>query len=354
MNIKDNLRLLLPPILYKIKNSIFPKSVEPYVSEKEYASMYFNEIQRRSVLDFTDVEELAKDIDVKLVRSITTTSEEPVHYGSFFSIIKYINKDIYNIIPPKGFYLQHGIVYELTDWMKRKKEGLNFVWSSHIKHLYSEITDNKHIYPVGASFFYAEPLLSPQQILEEKKRLGKNLLAFPLHSTYFYDMNYDSNNFIKLLLDQKKRFDTVRVCLYWKDVQKGAAKAYRDAGIECVCCGHINDLLFLQRQRTFFEIADATISNGLGSYIGYSIYLNKPHWLLPEEFDVVDTNGNESDELRRIANEMDATKRIYKAFWNNSAYHITQEQRDIVNELWGIEDMKTPDELYNLLISLYE
>lgn len=356
MTIKRVIKELIPPIIFSLYRQVrYSKAIllKQARSEKEIASSYFCEVLRRSYLPYDKIELLAENIDNDMLHAISSTNGEPVLYGSFRAIAKYINPEISYIISPKNFFLQHGIAYELTDWMRQKKEGINFVWSSYIRELYREVTDNQRIYAVGAPFFYAKSLMSQEQLENEKNRLGKNLLAFPLHSTHYYDIDFDSDNFIKLLKEQQKRFDTVRVCLYWKDIQRGLAEAYIKAGFECVCCGHINDVLFLQRQRSLFEIADATISNGLGSYIGYSVYLNIPHWLVNEDYEIKNTNGNEAEELTRLFKEITVSERIYKAFGDNSDFIITKEQREIVDLLWGVSDIKTPEEMNDLLMRMY-
>ena len=45
---------------------------------------------------------------------------------------------------------------------------------------------------------------------------------------------------------------------------------------------------------------------------------------------------------------------VKKAFLNNADYKITSSQKDVIDEFWGISDMKTPEELKKLLLNLYD
>ena len=48
-----------------------------------------------------------------------------------------------------------------------------------------------------------------------------------------------------------------------------------------VCAGHAYDPHFLDRLRTLIELSDITLSNNLGTHIGYCVSLGKPHWIIP-------------------------------------------------------------------------
>ena len=128
----------------------------------------------------------------------------------------------------------------------------------------------------------------------------------------------------------------------------------KDAGFEVVCNGHIFDSNFLCRQKTLFELADATISNGVGSHIGYSVFMGKPHWLIDDEYEYVNSQrGGDAKDLTDVSMK-DNYQRVKAAFLDNTDYDITKQQQDIIDEFWGVSDMKNPDELRELLSHLYE
>ena len=319
-------------------------------------STYFDfqrEICRRSLLSLQDIEELSKTIDNTWLSACTTDSYEPLFYGAIHTLLDYAGLAMLSM-PPERLGVQHGYVFEFCEWEKSKIELRNLVWSRKIVEMFREHTDNPYIYAIGAPFFFAKSLLDVEQLAAEKLRLGRNLLAFPMHSETHVDTNYDPNNFLNVLAEERKRFDTVRVCMYWKDIQRGMHKVFEDAGYECVCNGHLYDPLFLRRQKTLFELADATISNGVGSHIGYSLYMGKPHWLIDDQYEYVNISAiGDAEELTDVAKK-DNFLKVKNAFLNNADYIITSSQREVIDEFWGGADVKTPEEMRKILIGLYD
>lgn len=325
---------------------------EHYV-DKNVLFQYQKEIQRRASLPFQNIEALSQPIPEDWVKACALDMHEALYYGALPVLLDYAGLNSMTI-PPVNLGVQHGYVFEIRNWEKSKLDKRNLVWSKKLVDMYHEHTSNPDVYAIGAAFFYAKSLLNQEQIKEEKKRLGKNLLAFPMHSQGSVDTNYDPNKFLNVLAEERKRFDTVRVCMYWKDILRGTHKVFEDAGYEVVCNGHIFDLNFLRRQKTLFELADATISNGVGSHIGYSLFMNKPHWLIDDEYKYVDTSKSGDAQDLTDVSELDNFKQVKSAFLDNYNYAVTQSQRSIIDEFWGISDMKNSEELRKLFLKMYD
>lgn len=350
------IKLFLPPLYYRVKGMIKNGHSFWYDQPTQKSLMYdcIREISARRNLPLTDVARLSEEMKYGGMRYLVEGESEPAYYGDFYQLQKYAKMQIHNF-SPKCMNIQHGILCDLLEFEYTKLNNINFVWSPKIKQLFQEYTENPHFYAIGSPFFYVESMLSKKEIESERKRLGKNLLAFPSHSVYYADVQYDARGFISLLKEQQKKFDSVRVCIYWRDYQRGLAKVYEEAGFECVCCGHIYDPFFLERQRALLEIADATISNAVGSYVGHSVYLDKPHWMIPEKFEFKDLDNKgfgkrESDFMNASPNY----QQLREAFADNSEYRITQAHRDVVDKYWGISCIKTPEEMRALIEKAYE
>lgn len=315
---------------------------------KNLLYQYQLDIHNRAALPFQNIEALSLPIEVGGLSGIMSDFIEPIFYGAFSVLKEYAGLDEC-VLPPYRLGLQHGYVFEMHTFEKSKLELRNLVWSDELVQMYKEHTSNQDIYAIGAPFFYARPLLTKDQIEAEKKRLGRNLLAFPMHSSICCDTDFDPDKFLSVLEEEKKYFDTVRVCMYWKDIFRGAHKVYLEHGFECVCNGHIYDINFLRRQKALFEIADATISNGIGSHVGYSVFMDKPHRLIDDTYTY---NGGDGEELTDMMTKSNY-KRVEKAFLESDDYVITQEQRNIVDEFWGISNVLSKDSLHELLLSLF-
>lgn len=314
---------------------------------------YQKEINRRMLLPLQEIDALSQSIDEKWFNNIAFGSQESLFYGAINVLLDYCGLSSFTM-PPLNLGIQHGYVFEICNWEKAKFDKRNLVWSKKLVDMYHEHTDNPEIFAIGSPFFYAKSIFDEGQLIKEKHRLGKNLLAFPMHSQSHVDVNYDPNIFLNILKEERKRFNTVRVCMYWKDIQRGTHKAFIDAGFECVCSGHLYDPFFLRRQKTLFELADATISNGVGSHIGYSLYMKKPHWLIDDNYEYVNSRkGGDANDLTDVTKKSNFI-RVKEAFLNNQEYNITKSQKEIVDEFWGISDMLTPIQLRELLMYLYE
>lgn len=309
---------------------------------------YQAEMHRRSNLPFQDIEELSVPISQEDISGLIYDFREPVYYGAFSVLKQYASLESF-MLPPLKLGLQHGYVFEMHTWEQSKLDLRNLVWSEKVVKMYQEHTSNKNIFAIGAPFFYAESLLSAEEIKEEKKKLGKNLLAFPMHSSVCCDTDFDPNKFLSILEEEKKHFESVRVCMYWKDILRGAHKVYLEHGFDCVCNGHINDINFLRRQKALFEIADATISNGIGSHVGYSVFMNKPHKLIDDTYEYRGGDGAQLTDMMTKSN----FKKVENAFLESQEYVITKNQLDVVDEFWGISSFKSKEELRKLLLDLY-
>lgn len=354
MTTKQKLQLFVPPILFRLKSRLKygSKIFGDKVSYEDAFKDYCVELNKRHELPMTSIGDLSKNIEDYQFATLSNGDGIVNYYGNFYVLSKYAGIPFFTI-PPQSMTIQHGITYELLNCEMMHKEYINFVWSDYIKSLHGKVTTNQSIFAIGAPFMYAQSILSSDQIAAEKKRLGRNLLAFPMHSTSNIDKNYDPTNFLDVLEQEKHRFDSVRVCLYWKDIQRGTSKIFSDAGFECVCCGHIFDQSFLERQKALFEISDATISNAIGSHVGYSILMDTPHRLVPDNFKLVDKCLDEGAEEMNMINTSKNYQEIYDAFLDNDMYIITENQRQIVDKYWGISSKMTPRQLRELINKFY-
>ncbi len=355
MTIKEKIQLFVPPIYFLIKRKIKYGIDIGYKSPSDKQQFYnlFREVNKRYHMPLSAIFPLSQDLSG--LDSLSSPNNDGVvnYYGSWLTLCEYADFPYFNL-PPEKLTIQHGITYEMLNCEMMHKDYYNLVWSDEVIKMHRKHTGNPYLFAIGSPFFYAKSILSGDVLAKEKKRLGRNLLAFPMHSTSNINKEYDPTLFIEHLHQMKKHFDTVRVCIYWRDVQRGTAQLYQDAGFECVCCGHIADQAFLKRQRALIEIADATTSNALGSHIGYSVYLNKPHWLVPDDFKLVDIYLNEGAEEMEMVSTSSNYREIYNVFLNNPDFVITEEQKKIVDKYWGTSCIKTPDEIRTLINQAYE
>lgn len=268
-----------------------------------------------------------------------------MYYGDARVLKKYIGlSDFYDL----NVNIQHGISFGNVWDQDVNNTKLGFVWGKKLKSIFEKKYNIKAV-AIGAPFYYADSFYSKDYIEKEKKRLGKNLLVFPMHSTHFIDCNATKNMLIENLKAYKKDFDSIRICIYWRDIERGLDKAFQENGYECVCVGHIFDFNFLEKQKALFEICDATLSNRIGSYLGYSLFMSKPHLLIPEQFEIVDHLENAGKDEITYWNNNEDYQKIIEIFSNNKNFKITKEQLDTIEPYWGLKEVKTKEYLREII-----
>ena len=172
--------------------------------------------------------------------------------------------------------------------------------------------------------------------------MGKCLLAFPTHSTLLADVHYNVKEYCEVLKQLGQNFDSVRICLYWKDINRRIDKTYKNFGFECVTAGHMFDPLFLPRLKSIIETATITTSNAVGTQIGYCLFMNMPHYLYKQDFQVT-CNKQQiiNNDITILNDEVYALEKAFSKFNDK----ITKEQKEIVSFYWGFDCLKSPSEM---------
>ena len=206
---------------------------------------------------------------------------------------------------------------------------------------------DKPILTVGPYIHYAPSLLDEGSFAEIKNKIGKMLLVFPAHGVEGVDVEYDSAGFIDEVRSfvRHQSIDTVFVCLYFKDLPLFRS-VYEKAGYYVVCSGHRSDPSFLSRQRSFIELSDYTMSNSVGTHIGYCCSLQKPHIVVDQHAEyrcesLRDEKAIPNHKTREF--ELD-TGKIKDAFSDLSLYGSIGQQ-EILTDYWGFGEEKSGEQL---------
>lgn len=209
----------------------------------------------------------------------------------------------------------------------------------------------KQAFSIGPYIYYARSLLNDKEITKYKKEHGRILLVFPSHSIDRVKTSFNYEDFINQIeqFKRKNKFDNVLVCLYYRDIELKRHNIYKEAGYNVVCAGRREDPCFLRRLKTYFEISDYSISNSIGTHIGYSIALNIPHTVIPQQIDYDMTNKLEKENVPVLYNSSSVyeKKEVEKEFLNYSE-KITKSQIDICNKYWGNDLIKTRKEMFDI------
>jgi hypothetical protein len=221
-------------------------------------------------------------------------------------------------------------------------------WGHYEEDLMSRYRPNNKCYVIGSPFLYAENFFSEYYIKKEKNRLGRNLLVFPAHSTIGTSANYNFQEWIDFVSQFKGKFDNIRICLYYKDIERHQHKLYTENGFECVCAGHGLDCNFVSRLKGLLSICDAVITNSIGSHVGYSIAMDKPVAMCP--YKCSDTIFAADYNLSKLLNNIESIrspsyKLIEEQLQANEELKITDEIRETIEPFWGLREKKTKEDL---------
>lgn len=300
-----------------------------------------HEIRKRSKYSFFKIQQLACDIPMQMTPEIHTPND---FYGIATILKKYADFSLDYSIKAS---IEHGVYYSDYYWVADTEAPFStmFCTSRHRKNILAKVTE-KVIYAIGPAIAYADKFY----LHDELYRAGQTLLVFPTHSTHWIDVTYDVTKFCRYLHSLKGKFETIRVCLYWKDILRGVQKTYLESGFECITAGHIYDPNFLNRLRSIIEMSTMTLSNGLGTHLGYCIYLGKPHYLMPEEVSYDTAPFVHDEAIARLKKyEQDTDQQKFYELFGNFQDSIAPAQKEIVEKYWGISEIKSKSQMANLI-----
>lgn len=101
------------------------------------------------------------------------------------------------------------------------------------------------------------------------------------------------------------------IYLYWKDAVLGKDKEYMDNGFTIVTAGYQSDFRFLKRLKTFIKLSDFTMSNAVGTHVGYCVVLDKPHYIFSQKISYKsDLNADPLGVTESFNNSVEQQKKI--------------------------------------------
>lgn len=334
-----------------LNNRVAGKAAIVALNTKNYGGQkYMEECERRKKLELWDYQELSAEMQPHYADLSPNSS----YYGIMHQIKKYVGMEgfcYWNV--EHGLFL--GEYVESESFGKAMKGTITF---SDKRREYLEKRIKSKVVTIGPYIHYAEAYYTEEKFREVKAKMGRVLLAFPPHSTRTSQATYDTEMFIKKLREMGKEYDTVMVCMFFKDIQSGAYKPYEDEGFKIVTSGHMFDSNFLSRQKEIIRLSDFTVSASVGTHIGYCLYLGKEHMILSlSEDGGIGGNINERIDVRKEG--VDAPNIKFDSYHTDEELLLklfldhgkkeSAKQREVVSSLWGFDCVKQADELRRLL-----
>lgn len=202
------------------------------------------------------------------------------------------------------------------------------------------------VFTVGPYIQYAQPHLDDAELAGLKQSFGRSVLVFPSHTTDDSSIVATPEHRYSWISDLSEEYDTIMVSVFWWDIAGEDAEYLRRQGHRVVSCGLTHDRNFLRRQRTLFRLADAVVSDGIGTHIGYALSEGLPVTLAGSANVELDmrTRGWLRDHL---ASRNAAVDHITAALLANPG-DVAKQVAEI-GHYWGIGIVRSEPELSEML-----
>lgn len=313
-NLKQHLKPILVPLLIKLA--------------QVYVYWFYRRLARKNIFD---VNSYLKDSHVLLK----------------FHNQTHLTFGIYNVLRHK--------YASIIKWDTLIEHGVYFGKYVHLEYQYTsnvitinqerqELLAPKHeCLAVGLYIAYADNLYNEKEFAAIKQALGKTLLVFPSHSSPSANAVYDEAAFIEQIEETrlKYNYDSVIICLYWLDIVHGKHHNYVNKDYKIVSAGHRFDPFFLHRLKTIINLSDHCLTNGLGTHVGYCLFLGKPliHVQQKIEYKTILSVTEYKDHVGHYFNndwltEYSKVSNLFNSIFDDQPT-ITQEKLDFASYYWG-------------------
>jgi hypothetical protein len=237
-----------------------------------------------------------------------------------------------------GFVLGSYVQKHLLNYLSIKSL---FTFSEYRETFINEKNPSIVVHKIGPYIAYAPPIYSADLLKISKKKLGKVLLVFPVHTLLDTETKYDRKKFVDIIKEKSLLYDTVIVCGYWADILKGNLLNYKECGFKIVCAGHSFDPYFLSRLKYIINLSDTVITNSIGTHIGYSMFLGKHTVVIRQRLDneaLNDTKEFSTRTIEEVNSMREVENQLFKVF-EGSEFEIanTEIQKKTVSNLFGFK-----------------
>lgn len=349
MVINRNLRRAIDSNLY-ISN--FIKSAIGFSYNKKMESFTHKISEVDSIAHIDDFVEALKEIPNQIMGSTYSLKHsygENTMYGYAEELLNYAGlsyKDIF-YLP----LLEHGI--SVPDFFQSSMKHPYIFEGRYKEKLWNENSKGVHCYYVGPYIYYAKDYYEKAELNKEKEKLGKTVLVFPPHSTEVDEEGkYTLNQFDKYLFGSiGKQFDSIIACIFWINLGDPYVEKLRSKGVKVVSAGFKLDPLFIRRLRTIIDFADTVLYPAFTTSIGYAYHLGKRVVCFYDKKDkpFIDSVAFTEKENDIINSGFEAMQQHFSRVFSEDAEPFSKEQRNLINTYWGLDEIKTPEEIRNIV-----
>jgi len=291
-----------------------------------------------SIADITWLKTLRHDIEDGKRRFYTTDcnfSNSHI-YGIWYSLFGDLKQK--PLLTPS---VEHGLIFhnQLFNDVEDTARAACVTFGAFRKSIIRQYT-NIPIFCVGPYIHYATSFYDEQRLATEKKKNGKTLLVFPMHSTNNSELSVEINNYRDYLKSKQKEFDTILINTFWWNINDPLCMVLQSDGYRIVSAGFRDDIMFMSRLKSLIRLADLVVGDSIGTHVGYCIDCGVPFSYEPlgsKNVSLLEKEIKDADFVETHVNK------IAKAFYRTDT--ITDEQRVLCDYYWGQDKIRTKNEI---------
>lgn len=204
------------------------------------------------------------------------------------------------------------------------------------------------VFTLGPFIHYTIGIYSEEQCLEVKRKNGRTLTIFAVHSTEIGELHIAYQEWIGHIIEcYGKKFDTIWACVYWTDINSPLCEYFEQKGIHVISAGCRFDSQFNKRLKTILELSDAIVCGEMGSCVNYAFYMDKPVGYIPcARNDVLKSNP-----LSSVVTPFEGYQTYKEQFskFFNEKLQITPEQKKFCNLFGGFDQIRDERYIQNIL-----
>lgn len=277
-------------------------------------------------------------------------------YGNEYLLRRYagLTEDLYSIIEHGLFLGRNSAKISLKhEW----ELGCILTGGNYRKDLIEEYYPDYYCEAIGPMIHYAkEDEQFKEEILSHLDPHEKTALIYPMHGNDFFNPVYNIPGSLDEMIKKADELSckNIIVCVFYRHIPmfEELVQKYRQSrNIIVTTNGDRYNLDFMDRQKTQIASADYTISNSLGTHVGFCLYMGKPHIILPQTYSFSgDEKAMEKDfgNENRSSNYYDDFKKeeeMFHSLFNGDHIEITEEQYKVCDYYWGFSQTKTPEQI---------
>ena len=218
------------------------------------------------------------------------------------------------------------------------------VFSDQRRDLIRSRGTNKLVFSIGTAPYYGKTIYDEYDLRVIKDNLGKTLLVYPIHDIHNFHYLQNADRFVEFIRNivREHHYDTVLVCMYFVDIERGRHLKYQKEGWTIVSAGCGSNYDFCDITKSIISLADYAVFQSYTSAIGFCTFMNVPAMIYHQDI-LFSEKGR--DDLQTDKGMKEDTLAAFETVFEDYNEIISKEKYDFCNFWFGFENTWSKDNL---------